>query len=50
MLRYVGESMGCRILVLGIPIRSATFGARPSVQVRARAARVAEAIGQAVGG
>jgi hydrogenase 3 maturation protease len=50
MLRYVRQSMDCRIIVLGIPIRSARFGVRPSVQVRARTARVAEAIGQAVGG
>lgn len=49
MLRYVRESMDCRIIVLGIPIASATFGARPSIQVRARAKRVAQAIGQAVG-
>jgi hydrogenase 3 maturation protease len=50
MLRFVGQSMDCRIMVLGIPIRSATFGARPSPQVRARAKRVAEAIGQAIDG
>ena len=50
MLRYVRDSMDCRTIVLGIPIGSATFGARPSTQVRGRATRVAKAIGQAVGG
>lgn len=50
MLRYMRQSMDCRIMVLGIPIGSAHFGARPSVQVRARVKRVAEAIGQAVDG